>query len=150
MYFGRYDHTIDTKGRVSVPAPWRDRLLGDLRLVLAPFTVLGERCLDVYPYAEWEKLLERFASVPRFNAKAIKFQMGYLGRSHPCDVDQAGRILVPPPLRKHAELTKEVVFLGVNTTFRLMEKGKFEKVMGGHDAEAALDLDQGIYEDLGL
>jgi transcriptional regulator MraZ len=150
VYFGQYDHTIDAKGRVSVPALWRDQLLGDLRLVLAPFTVSGERCIDVYPFAEWSKLLERFSTLPRFNAKAIKFQMGYLGRSHPCDVDPAGRILVPPPLRKHAELEKDVVFVGVNTMFRLMDSGKFAKVVSGHDAEAALDTGTGMYEDLGL
>lgn len=150
MYFGRFDHTIDSKGRVSVPSQWRDRLLGDLRLVLAPFTVGGQRCLDVYPFSEWELLLERFAALPRFDSKAIKFQMGYLGRSHQCDIDQSGRILVPPQLRKHAALVKDVVFVGVNTTFRLMEVGRFEKVVGEHDAEAALVREHGIFEGLGL
>jgi MraZ protein len=150
MYFGTFNHTIDSKGRVSIPAQWRDRLLGDSRLVLAPFTVEGQRCIDIYPFAEWEKLLEKFAGLPRFSSKAIKFQMGYLGRSHPCEIDHAGRILVPQPLRKHAEIDKDVVFIGINTTFRLMERESFEKVVGGHDAEAARDSGHGIYEDLGI
>ena len=105
---------------------------------------------DVYPFAAWEVLLERFAGLPRFNSKAIKFQMGYLGRGHQCDIDQSGRILVPPQLRKHAGLEKDVVFVGVVTTFRLMEVGRFDKVVGEHDAEAALDRESGIFEDLEL
>lgn len=137
MFFGRFDHTIDGKGRVSVPAQFRDLLLGDLRLVLAPFTVLGQRCLDVYPHAEWEKLLERFSHERKFNAEAIKFEMGYLARSHRVDIDAAGRILVPPSLRQHADLVKNVVFLGAERKFRVMEQGRFEKVVDEHDAEAA-------------
>jgi MraZ protein len=148
LYYGRHDHSMDQKGRVSVPAQFRDRLLDDLRLVIAPFTVLGERCLDVYPFAEWESLLRRFAAAPRFNAKTIKFQMGYLARSHPCTIDPAGRILVPPYLRQHAELKKDVVFLGVDPIFRLMDRERFEKVMGEHDTQAAED--PAIYEDLGF
>ncbi len=148
MFFGRYDHTIDGKGRVSVPAHFRDVLLSDLRLVLAPFTVLGQRCLDAYPYAEWERLLERFAGLPKFDAKAIKFELGYLARSHRCDIDAAGRILVPPALRQHAELRKDLVFLGAERKFRLMDRERFELVVSEHDAEAAEN--PGIYGDLGI
>ena len=152
MYFGNFEHTIDSKGRVSVPSRWRDQLLGDLRLVLSPYTLpgSGQRCLDGYPFAEWEILLEKFAALPRFDSRAIKFQMGYLGRSHQCDIDQSGRILVPTQLRKHASLVKDVVFVGVNRTFRLMEVGRFAKVVGEHDAEAALERDETMFEGLGL
>jgi MraZ protein len=150
VYIGAFNHTIDSKGRISIPAQWRDRLLGDSRLVLAPFTVGGQRCIDIYPFAEWEKLLEKVAAKPSFSSKAIQFEMAYLGRAHPCEIDHAGRILVPQSLRKHAELDKDVVFVGNNTKFRLMERESFEKVVGGHDAEAARDPGKGIFEDLGI
>jgi MraZ protein len=150
VYFGQFFHTIDAKGRVSIPAKWRDGLLGDSRLVLAPYTVRGEHCVELYPFAEWEKLLARFATLPRFGASTSKFEMGFLARSHPCEIDQPGRILVPPPLRQHAGLEKDVVFAGVNTTFRLMERERFEKVMSEHDKEASLDRNHAIYEDVGL
>jgi MraZ protein len=143
MYFGQFHHTIDAKGRVSVPAQFRDFLAGDLRLVMAPFTVLGERCVDVHPWPEWEKLLERFSHERKFNPEAIKFEMGYLARSHRVDIDSAGRILVPPSLRQHAGLTRDIVFLGAERKFRMMDKKKFGKVMDEHDAEAADN--RGIY-----
>ena len=148
MFFGRYDHTIDGKGRVSVPAAFRDQLIGDLRLVIAPFTVMGQRCLDAYPHPEWEKLLERFAALPSFDARAIKFEMGYLARSHRCDVDAAGRILLPTALRQHADLKRDLVFLGLKRKFRLMNREMFEEVVSEHDAEAADN--PAIYGDLGL
>ena len=138
MFFGQFEHTIDAKGRVSVPAQFRDLLVGDARLVLAPFTVQHERCLDVYPYGQWEQLLQRFAERRKFDSQTIRFEMGYIARAHRCDVDSAGRILVPPPLRRHAELVKDVVFLGVERKFRLMDRAKYEKMMGEHDAEAAV------------
>ena len=73
---GNFGHTIDGKGRISVPATFRDQLIDDHRLVLTPFTVLGQRCIDVYPYAEWQKLLAKFEALPKFGAKSIRFQMG--------------------------------------------------------------------------
>jgi MraZ protein len=148
VFFGRFDHTIDAKGRLSIPAQFRDGLLGDPRLVVAPYTVYGHRCLDLYPQGEWQKLLDQFATLPRFSAKAVKFEMGYLARPHRCEIDAAGRILLPPVLRQHAGLKKDVVLLGIQSKFRLMDQGSWEKVEGEHDAEAAGN--PAMYEDLGL
>ena len=145
---GSFAHTIDGKGRVSVPASFRDQLIDDHRLVLAPFTVMGERCIDVYPHAEWQKLLTKFEALPKFSAKAIRFQMAYIGRSHRSEIDSAGRILLQPALRQHADLKRDVVVSGHHTMFRLMDEERYQKVMGELDAEAAED--DGIFEDLNL
>lgn len=145
---GNFAHTIDGKSRVSVPASFRDQLIDDHRLILAPFTVMGERCIDVYPYAEWQKLLEKFEALPKFSAKAIRFQMAYIGRSHRSEIDSAGRILLQPALRQHADLKRDVVVSGHHTMFRLMDEERYRKVMGELDAEAAED--DGIFEDLNL
>ncbi len=148
MFYGRFDHTIDAKGRISIPAQFRDLLLGEARLVVAPYAVYAQRCLDVYPYPEWQKLLDKFSALPRFSANATKFEMGYLARSHRCEIDAAGRILLPPVLRQHAALKKDVVFLGVHSRFRLMDLESWVKVEGEHDAEAAAN--PAIYQDLGI
>ncbi len=145
---GNFSHTIDGKGRVSVPAGFRDQLIDDHRLVLTPFTVMGQRCIEVYPYAEWQKLLAKFEALPKFGSKSIRFQMGYIGRSHRSEIDTAGRILLPPPLRQHAELKRDVVVMGQSHMFRLMDEENYRKVMGELDAEAAED--DGIFEELNL
>ena len=148
MFFGRFDHTIDAKGRISIPAQFRDVLLGDPRLVVAPYTVYKIHCLDLYPQAEWQKLLDKFAAVPRFSKNATKFEMGYLARSHRCEIDAAGRILLPPVLRQYAGLKKDVVFLGIHERFRLMDQENWVKVESEHDAEAAEN--PAMYEELGI
>jgi transcriptional regulator MraZ len=145
---GNFAHTIDGKGRVSVPASFRDQLIDDHRLVLTPFTVMGERCVEVYPYAEWQKLLAKFEALPKFNAKSIRFQLGYIGRSHRSEIDSAGRILLPAQLRQHADLKRDVVVMGQSHMFRLMDEERYRKAMGELDAEAAED--DGIFEDLNL
>jgi MraZ protein len=145
---GNFAHTIDGKGRVSVPASFRDQLIDDHRLVLTPFTVMGQRCVEVYPYAEWQKLLAKFEALPKFNAKSLRFQMGYIGRSHRSEIDSAGRILLPAQLRQHADLRRDVVVMGQSHMFRLMDEEKYRKAMGELDAEAAED--DGIFADLNL
>lgn len=145
---GNFSHTIDGKGRVSVPASFRDQLIDDHRLVLAPFTVMGQRCVEVYPYGEWQKLLTKFEALPKFGAKSIKFQVGYIGRSHRSEIDSAGRILLPTTLRQHADLKRDVVVMGQSHMFRLFDEENYRKVMGEVDAEAAED--DGIFEDLNL
>lgn len=145
---GNFEHTVDGKGRVSVPASFRDQLIDDHRLVLTPFTVFGQRCVEVYPYAEWQKLLVKFEALPKFGAKSLRFQMAYIGRSHRSEIDSAGRILLPPPLRQHADLKRDVVVMGQSHMFRLMDEGNYRKVMGGLDAEAAED--DSLFEDLNL
>jgi len=148
VFFGRFDHTIDAKGRISIPAQFRDLLLGDSRLVVAPYNVYKLHCLDVYPQTEWQKLLDRFAAVPRFSKNATTFEMGYLARSHRCEIDAAGRILLPPVLRQFAGLKKDVVFLGIHERFRLMDQENWVKVESEHDAEAAEN--PAMYEELGI
>src|SRR3954447_854458 len=114
MFFGEHSYTMDAKGRVSIPAPFRDRLLEDPRIVLAPFTVYGNPGLAACPSSEWQKLLEKVQGRSQFNPAIVRFELGYLGRSHWCDIDTGGPVLVPPSLRKHADLKKDVVFVGGN------------------------------------
>ena len=148
MFLGRFDHTIDAKGRISVPAQFRDKLLGDPRLILAPDRIYRQPCLDVHPHAEFEKLLERLAMQSQFSEAAISFQVGYLAESHEVEIDAAGRILVPAGLREHAALNKDVVFLGANLKFRLMDRETWLKVKGEHGADAAVS--RALYGDLGI
>jgi len=95
-----------------------------------------------------EALLDQFAALPRFSAKAVKFEMGYLARSHRCEIDSAGRVLLPPVLRQYAGLKRDAVFLGTHMRFRLMDRDSWVKVEGEHDAEAAEN--PAMYEDLGI
>ena len=128
MFSGHHAYTMDAKGRVSIPAPFRDHLLNDPRIVLAPFKIGGNPCLDARTPAEWQNLLQRFSDLGEFSDEALTFEVGYIGRAHWCDIDSAGRVLVPPVLRAYADLKKDVVFVGQHRKFRLFSEDMWTKV----------------------
>jgi MraZ protein len=138
MFRGTFEHTIDDKGRVSVPAKFRDALgaAGDDRVVLTNFFVDALRCLDVYPHAAWVQLEERLRARPQFNAKMMRFQNYYFAGAHECQLDKQGRILLPPTLRDYAALKRDVTLTAAGEKFRIWDREAWAKVFA--DAEQEL------------
>ena len=103
MFRGSFEHTLDGKGRLSIPVKFREVLIGksDERIVITNFVVDGTKCLDVYPLDEWSRLEEEIRRKPKFDRKMLMFQNYYLGGASECVVDKQGRILIPPLLRKY-------------------------------------------------
>ena len=114
MFSGRFDHAIDNKGRVSIPARFREVLqkAGLDRLYITNFIVDNERCLQLYLPSDWERLVGRIKEKASFNRNAQLFQIFYIGGAHEVEVDRQGRILIPTKLREFAHLDKEVDVFG--------------------------------------
>ena len=150
MFRGRYEHTVDSKGRLSIPAKFREVLLGkgDERLVITNFVVDSARCLDVYPIDEWLRLEEAIKTRPKFDRRMVMFQNFYLGAACECFVDKQGRILIPPVLRQYANLTRDVTLVSALEKFRVWDKEAWEKVFT--EAEDKLMQDPDFLGDLGL
>jgi MraZ protein len=111
MFRGRYEHTIDAKGRTSLPARYRDVLssMGERRIIL---TSSLDPCLVAYTAPEWGAFEERLAKLPQFDRAVQKLKRIYVSGAVECEVDDSGRILVPPTLRAHAGLGKDVLWAG--------------------------------------
>ena len=126
MFRGRYEHTIDAKGRTSLPARYRDVLaaLGERRIVL---TSGLDTCLVAYTTAEWAAFEEKLAKLPQFDRSVQKLRRIYVSGAVECDVDDSGRILIPPTLREHAGLTKDVVWAGSGKYAELWDKSAWQK-----------------------
>ncbi|MBL8608751.1 MAG: division/cell wall cluster transcriptional repressor MraZ [Myxococcales bacterium] len=126
MFRGRYEHTIDAKGRTSLPARYRDVLgsLGEKRIIL---TSALDPCLVAYTAPEWHAFEERLAKMPQFDRAVQKLKRIYVSGAVECDVDESGRILVPPTLREHAALTKDVVWAGSGKYAELWDKASWKK-----------------------
>ncbi len=126
MFRGHYEHTIDSKGRTSLPARFRHVMpaAGDLRLVIAP--ALRDRCLDAYPMETWQELETRVASAPRWDRDIVLFRRRYVSAAVECDLDRHGRVLVPAPLRDHAELAKLVLWAGVGDKMELWSRTRWQ------------------------
>lgn len=126
MFRGRYEHTIDAKGRTSVPARYRDVLdsIGERRLVV---TSALDPCLVAYTLPEWAGFEEKLAKLPQFDRAVQKLKRIYVSGAVECEIDDSGRILIPPTLREHAGLQKEVLWAGSGKYAELWDKAAWKK-----------------------
>jgi MraZ protein len=126
MFRGRHEHTIDAKGRTSVPARYRDALgaASERRIVL---TSALDPCLVAYTPPGWSAFEERLARLPQFDRAVQKLKRIYLSGAVECDIDDVGRILVPPTLRDHARLKKDVLWAGAGHYAELWDKEEWQK-----------------------
>ncbi len=149
MFSGRFDHSIDDKGRVSVPARFREALQreGHDRMFITNFIQGHERCLALYPPAEWDTLVARIKSRPAFDPQVQAFETFYVGGAHEVQVDRQGRILIPTRLRDFAHLGRVVTFSARNDHFQLWDKDTLEKVLKATEEQI---LDPAFFEKLNL
>ncbi|MCD7736048.1 MAG: division/cell wall cluster transcriptional repressor MraZ [Lachnospiraceae bacterium] len=107
MFMGEYNHTIDTKGRLIIPAKFRE-ILGDEFIVTKGL----DGCLFVFPKTEWQIFEEKLRKLPLTQKNARKFTRFFMGGATTCELDKQGRILLPQNLREFAKLDKDVVLSG--------------------------------------
>ena len=134
MFRGRYEHTIDAKGRTSLPARYRDTLaaMGERRIVL---TSALDPCLSAYTMPEWTAFEDRVARLPQFDPAVKKLKRIYVSGAVECDLDDSGRILIPPTLRDHASLTKDVLWAGSGKYAELWDKDLWQSHFKTTEAE---------------
>jgi MraZ protein len=115
LFIGRYDHTIDQKGRLAVPSRWRETLLGlhEDRLVLTKHRSGQHRCVHIHRLSSWEAVYRRFEAQPLLDLEMAALRRAYLSHGQECPIDPQGRILLPPHLRAYAGLERDVKFVGV-------------------------------------
>lgn len=126
VFRGQYEHTVDAKGRTSLPARFREVLAaaGETRLVIT--TALDTECLVAYPLREWEAFEERLAKVSSFDADVVQLKRRYVSRAVECDIDKLGRLQLPPKLREYAKLERDVLWAGMGKNCELWDKTRFE------------------------
>ncbi len=131
MFSGRFDHSIDDKGRVSIPVRFREALQqeGHDRMFITNFPAHNSRCLALYPPSQWDLLIASLKSKPRFDPLVQVFETFILGGAHEVPVDRQGRILIPPKLREYASLEHEVTFSAHRDNFQLWDRQALEKVL---------------------
>ena len=135
MFRGHFEHAIDAKGRTSLPARFRDVLetANDLPLVVTP--ALFDPCLHAYPMRAWEELEAKIVKLPQFDTNVVAFRRRYLSAAVECDLDKQGRILIPPSLRDHAGLVKDVLWAGMGQTAELWARERWIQAQEMTDAE---------------
>ncbi|MBI5599850.1 MAG: division/cell wall cluster transcriptional repressor MraZ [Deltaproteobacteria bacterium] len=144
MFRGRFEHTVDGKGRLSIPVRFRDVLTEryDSRLVVTTY----DGCLIAYPHREWVVLEERIAGLPEFKKDTRMFLRFFYSSAADCPIDRLGRILIPQALRDYAKLEKDVVMVGAFKQFEIWSKPMWD----ASEAAASKDEISGMLESLGL
>lgn len=122
MFMGEYYHTIDSKGRLIVPAKLRDSL-GDGFIITKGL----DQCLFAYPHEEWSNIEQKMRNLPFTQKDARAFMRFFFSGAVDCEIDKQGRILIPPTLREYAALEKETVIIGVSTRVEIWSKAKWEE-----------------------
>ena len=121
MFMGEYNHSIDTKGRVTVPVKFREQL-GESFIVTKGL----DGCLWVFASAQWEEFSGKLRQLPVANKDARKFSRFFLAGASEAETDKMGRILIPQVLRDYAKLEKDVTLVGTGNRVEIWDKALWE------------------------
>lgn len=133
MFLGEFVHTIDEKGRLTIPAKFRDDLAAGLVITRGI-----DRCLAIYPMEEWRRLAEQVSALPVTDRRARAFRRLVFANASDAIPDKQGRVLIPPRLRKYASLDGEVVVTGLNTYIEVWNSAAWDEErerVEGYDAD---------------
>ena len=122
MLIGEYEHTLDVKGRLIMPAKLREDV-GENFIVTKGL----DGCLFGFSKSEWANFEEKLKSLPLTNKNARDFVRFFLSGAIECEIDKQGRFLIASNLREYATMEKEVVIIGVGTRIEFWDKAKWKE-----------------------
>ena len=131
MLLGEYEHSIDTKGRIAMPAKLREGLGGKFII-----TKGLDGCLFVYAMDEWQRVEQKLASLPMSRKTARDFTRFLFGGACEGECDKQGRVLLPASLRRYAGLEREAVVVGVGSRAEIWDAAKWQQ----YNEESAADV----------
>jgi len=134
---GEYTHSLDAKGRLFIPAKFRE----ELGFSFVVTKGLGE-CLAVYPMQEWISFEEKIKRLP--TKKARQLQMFFIAAAQDCEIDGQGRVLISPKLREYAGLSKNVVIAGMTNYMEIWDEDKWNDMSLTPDDIADIMEESGI------
>jgi len=126
VFRGVYEHQIDSKGRSSFPSKMREILAATHEDKLIVTTAL-DACLHAYPLREWEQLEQALGKRNPMELGVKTLMRLYVANAQECPVDRLGRVLIPQALRAHAQMEKEVLWVGMVRVIELWSKEGWEK-----------------------
>ena len=133
MLLGEYNHSVDVKGRVSVPSKLRQDL-GEVFIVTKGL----DNCLFAYSKNEWANFETKLKTLPLTNVNARNFVRFFFSGATECEIDKQGRINIPQNLRDYAKISKDVTIVGVGTRAEIWNREEWTK----YNSEDNLDLNE--------
>ena len=131
MFIGEYSHNLDAKGRLAIPAKFRNMLKKG-----AVVTRGIDNCLFLYSKIEWEKIAKKLSQLPISQAKARAFSRLMLAGAMDVDFDNQGRIMLPEYLRSFAGLDKKTIVAGLYDRLEIWDEKAWNKYKAGTEKES--------------
>jgi MraZ protein len=138
-FLGEYEATLDTKGRFLLPAGFKKQLPeaeGSRFVINRGF----EKCLALYPVKNWEPLFADISKLNDFDPKVREFRRYFLNGATFVEPDNAGRLLVPPNLKVHADLEKDIVLVAAVNKIEIWDSNKYKQLFDSFSPDAFSNL----------
>jgi MraZ protein len=132
MFLGRFNHNLDAKGRLAIPAKFRAGLAHGMVLTRGI-----DRCLALYALPDWQALTDKVRALPITDANARAFRRMVFAEAVDLELDAQGRILVPPELRAYAGLERAAVVVGVDASIEIWSPERWTEMSARMDQEGA-------------
>ena len=142
MFMGEYSHSIDAKGRLIMPAKFRNDLKDKFIITRGL-----EKCLYVYSLEDWDKLVSKLNTLPFTKKDARIFIRSFFSGAAQIEVDRQGRINITSPLIDHAGLTKECVIIGANDRIEIWSKDEWDKFLNVN-SEKLEDIAENLFTEM--
>lgn len=140
-FTGQFEHSLDDKGRLTIPARLRGRLGDHFVLTIAP----PEPCLALYPEPTWSEFCTKLEAATRKDARYRSFVRHLFANTEEVSLDSQGRVVVPQALRDFADIDKDVVLVGTLTRVEVWSAAAWRKAGGAPDGMADLMTELGLY-----
>ena len=127
MFRGANGISIDTKGRLAIPARYREPLLNRCQGQMVCTIDLHHECLLLYPLPEWEAVEAALLQLSDLHAAERAVKNILLGHARELEMDSAGRLLLPPELRQHANLDKKLMLVGLLNKFQIWDEDRWQQ-----------------------
>ena len=138
-FLGEYEATLDTKGRFLLPAGIKKQL-PEGEAVRFVINRGFEKCLTLYPIQNWEPLFADISKLNDFDPKVREFRRYFLNGATFVEPDSAGRLLVPPNLKAHADLQKDIVLVAAVNKIEIWDSNKYKQLFESFSPEAFSNL----------
>lgn len=142
-FLGEYEATLDAKGRFLLPAGFKKQLpeeAGNQFVINRGF----EKCLTLYPMKSWEPIFSELSKLNDFDPKVREFRRYFLNGATVLELDSAGRLLLPPNLKEHAGLEKDIVLVAAMNKIEIWDKSKYQQFFESFSPEAFSQLAQQV------